>query len=251
MSWLTITFSVLARRWWLLLLLAGVTALGVAVERGVSPLLLPTPSEPVVWLLVVWSSNLLVWRAADERRGRRARADAQRAWELTGHRLLSRLDAFVIPNLESERREVDHVKSDIRRRHGAIHAAVLAVAEGREPASDSAVLGATTPEERREFSGLVLIEYLTALQRRDLVECDRRRWLSSGRFTTIEDDMSVFTVPPAPSRTWSSGFTRLASLTVSVTALLLPMTVPPRLGALALAAGFSALLVAFDALSDA
>jgi hypothetical protein len=96
-----------------------------------------------------------------------------------------------------------------------------------------------------------LVEYLTAVQRQDLVECDRRRWLSSARFTVIEGDMSTFTVPPAPVRTWTSGFTRLSSLTVTLAALCLPLAAPQRLTGVALAALLAVLLVAFDALSDA
>ncbi len=251
MSWTALVFGVLARRWWLLVLVGAVTALAAAATRGLVPFPLPNIWDPAIWMLATWSGILLTWRAADERRGRRAVADAMRTWELTGHRLLSRLDAFVIPNLEGERREVDHVKANIRRRHGAIHAAVLAVAEGREPATDTAVLAASNAEDRRDYKGLALVEFLTALQRQDLVECDRRRWLSSARFTTIEDDMSTFTVPPAPVRAWSSGYTRLSSLVVALTALLLPLMATPRLGAIGLAAALSALFVAFDALSDA
>jgi hypothetical protein len=250
MSWPGLVLGVLARRWWALVLVLGVTGLAAVAPHRPLPFTLPRLWEAGVWLLGLWSGVLMTWRAADERRGRRLMATAQREWELTGYRLLGRLDAFVTPNLEGERREVEHVKASMRRRHGAIQAAVLAVAEGREPSTDAAVVAAAPAEERREFDGLALVEYLTALQRQELVECDRRRWLSSARFTVIEGDMSTFTVPPAPVRSWSSGFTRLSSLTVTLTAVALPLGAPPRLTGVVLAGLIGVLLVAFDALSD-
>lgn len=214
------------------------------------PLSLPRVGDGLLLALTLWSGLLMTWRAADERNGRRQAAQALADWQGIGRRFLARVQAFIVPGSDDEAPESDELKSTLTRRHAAIDAAQTALREGRVPANEAGVIDNSTPLERLDLHGEDLVERLVNLQRDALVEAERRHWLGAARFTALEQDLAHITHSPAPVKTWTSGYTRLTSLTVSVTAVMLPLAASVRTSGIVVGAFIGALLVAFDALSD-
>jgi hypothetical protein len=250
MGWTELFFRIVARRGWMLLAVAAVGAFAFVALRLTPRLEIPRPGDGFVLILALWSGVLMTWRAADERTGRRRIVQAFADWQAVADRFLGRMQAFIVPGRDDEVPESDELKTTMARRQSAIIAVHAALRHGREPAEDADMKALTTAIERMELKGKALLARLIGLQRDALVEAERRQWLSGPRFTALEADLATLAEAPEPARTWSSGYTRLTSLTVAATALLIPLAASTRLSAIAVGTGVGMLLVAFDALSD-
>jgi hypothetical protein len=250
MTWTELFFRIFSRRWWAFALLA--LAIGA---RLAAPNNSPAASQFRIWdaalmALIVWCGIILTWRASDERHTRRRVAQDRADWTATSRRLAARMLAFIVPGRDDDGPETDELKAALARRHEAVFAAATALLEHREPSAEPGVAAHTNPVERGDLTGKALLDRLVALQRDALVEAERRGWLSAGRFATVEADLATLASLPEPARTWTSGFTRLSTVMVTLVALSLPWAAPPRLAGFAIGALIAAALIAFDALSE-
>lgn len=250
MSWTGLFYRIATRRWWAI---AGVIATGLVMlmlKRGHGASPLHGFWDAAVIALVLWAGVLMTWRAADERHARRDLTQRRAEWKATCALMAARLQALIVSTRDDDTPETDELKATLSRRHSALVAAAAALDQGTEPALEPAVLAQSTAIERQDAQGGDLVARLAGLQRDALVEAERRQWLTTGRFTALEGNLCQVTALPSPDKSWTSGYTRLSSVVVTLTAWILPLAAPPRLAGLALAATVALLLIAFDALSD-
>ncbi len=250
MTWTELFFRISSRRWWAFAALALAIGARLAVRNDSVAATLCRVWDAALMAVVIWAGLLLTWRASDERQARRRIAQERSDWGATAQRFAARMLAFVVPGRDDDGPETDELKAALGRRHTAVVAAATALLEHREPASEPGVAEHTNPVERADLTGRALLDRLVALQRDALVEAERRGWLSAGRFATVEADLAAIAALPEPARTWTSGFTRLSTVLVTLVALALPWAAPPRLAGLAIGALIGAALIAFDALSE-